>query len=398
MSGEDVTPTVDADASLFSWETWDHIKHSEPFIAVAAVVFVLLFSWSISSAPIVSGLVDGYHQLAVNMLPWMILGLSFNLLLGQTGLLSFGHAMFWGGAGYAAALFAIYVTGSPLLMVAAGVTFAVVLAFLAALVLLRLHGVYFAIVTLAIAQTLYRLVREPLEPITRGINGLRPTFDPLLGTFGFGEYSGLLAFLGSGMYVFVGIFFVATVVLIARIRKSPYGLIFKAIQENETRARFVGLDVWRYKFAAFLLSAAIGGLAGTLYFMATGPGATAGSVVPERMLWTQSGNLVVMVVLGGLGTIAGPLMGVFFFQWMGNYFNGLEFVIPGLELLGPIGAYWQLIVALAFTAVVWTYPSGIWGMITDVTAALREPRTLPAKVVRRVPFVGSDEDGKGGDQ
>mgnify|MGYP000026359591 FL=1 len=398
MSGEDLTPSVETDAGLISWETWDRIKHTERFIAGTAIVFVLTFSWAITSAPVLSDIFQGYHRLALSMLAWMLLGLSFNLLLGQTGLLSFGHAMFWGGSGYAAALFAIHVHDAPLLIMVAGVSFSVVLGFLAALVLLRLHGVYFAIVTLAIAQTLYRLAREPLEPLTKGINGLRPSFGPLLGVFELGEYHGPLEFLGSGMYVFVGIFFVATVVLIARIRKSPYGLIFKAVQENETRARAIGLNVWRYRFAAFMLSAFIGGLAGTLYFMVTGPGLSSGSVVPERMLWTNSGNLVVMVVLGGLGTIAGPLIGVFFYQWMGNFFNGLEWTIPGLEIVGPVGQYWQLLVALAFTTVVWTYPDGIWGMITDFTGALRDPRSLPEKTMEKIPWLGSGDDTRRGDR
>ncbi|MFA1611762.1 branched-chain amino acid ABC transporter permease [Halobellus rubicundus] len=392
MNREDLRRRIGVDGRLLSVETWDQIKHTERFIGGAAVVFVLTFSWTISSAPVISDFVQGYHRLALSMMAWMLLGLSFNFLLGQTGLLSFGHAMFWGGSGYAAALFALHVSGSPLLILVVGVLFSVVLAFLSALVLLRLHGVYFAIVTLAIAQTLYRLVREPLEPITKGINGLRPSFDPLLGVFALGEYRGPLEFLGSGMYVFLGIFFVATIVLITRVRKSPYGLIFKAVQENETRARFVGLDVWRYKYAAFMLSAFIGGLAGTLFFMVTGPGLMSGSVVPERMLWTNSGNLVVMVVLGGLGTLAGPLVGVFLFQWMGSVLNGLGWVIPGLSILGPIGQYWQMLVALAFTAVVWTYPEGVWGMITDATAALREPQTIPEKLKRKTPGLRSDAE------
>jgi len=397
MSGDNVSETSETKAGLFSLERWDQVKHTERFIAGAAILFVVLFSWAISSAPIVSDFAGGYHRLALSMLTWMLLGLSFNLLLGQTGLLSFGHAMFWGGSGYAAALFAIHVYPSPLLIVIVGVAFSVVLGLLSALVLLRLHGVYFAIVTLAIAQTLYRVAREPLEPLTKGINGLRVEFEPLLGIFELGEFRGLLEFLGSGMYVFIGIFFVATIILVARVRKSPYGLIFKAVQENETRARFVGLDVWRYRYAAFMLSAFIGGLAGTLFFMVTGPGLMSGSVVPERMLWTNSGNLVVMVVLGGLGTLAGPLIGVFAYQWMGSVLNGLGIVVPGLAFLGPIGQYWQLIVALAFTIVVWTYPSGLWGLITDFTAALRDPGSMPAKAKRKLPFVDA-EDEDGGDR
>jgi branched-chain amino acid transport system permease protein len=160
----------------------------------------------------------------------------------------------------------------------------------------------------------------------------------------------------------------------------------------------VGLDTWRYRFAAFMLSAAIAGLAGALYFLVTGPSLTSGSIVPTSLNWPVSGNLVVMVVLGGLGTIAGPLIGVFVFRWFGTVLNGAGYLIPGLEFIGPIGQYWQLLLALMFTTVVWAYPEGFWGMITDFTGALRESRALPAKAVGKIPGVGSEEDSRGGDR
>jgi branched-chain amino acid transport system permease protein len=253
----------------------------------------------------------------------------------------------------------------------------------AALILLRLHTVYFAIVALAIGQFLYFLASNPLEGITKGINGLEVTRAPLLGIVELDhEYGGILGELVvNNLYLFVGVFFVAVVMFITRIRKSPYGLIFKAIRENETRASFVGLDVWRYKFSAFLLSGGISGLAGALLAVNT---QFAGV---ERLYWSISGDVVVMAVLGGLGTIVGPIIGTF--VWF--YFRG---IVNGFPTLGD---YWLLMLAVSFTAVVWAYPDGIWGMVTDLTAELREPRAFAEKVKARVTGGSSAEASDGGE-
>jgi len=314
MSTDNVQPGVEDESSLISLDRWDRIKHTERFIFLISVGFVLTFSYLFSRAPVVSEVAQGYHGLTITILIWSIFALGFNLLLGQTGLLSFGHAMFFGTASYATALFSIHVFNEPLTIVIVGVLSAVAIGAVAALILLRLHTVYFAIVALAIGQFLYFLASSPLEGITEGINGLEVTRTPLLGVVDLDhEYAGVLGELVvNNLYLFVGVFFVAVVMFITRIRKSPYGLIFKAIRENETRASFVGLDVWRYKFSAFLLSGGISGLAGALLAVNT---QFAGV---ERLYWSISGDVVVMAVLGGLGTIVGPIIGTF--VWF--YFRG----------------------------------------------------------------------------
>ncbi|MFU1779956.1 branched-chain amino acid ABC transporter permease [Haloarcula japonica] len=370
MSMDTIRNSFDGDSSVLSWETWNRIKHTERFVVLSSVLFVLLFSYAFGRAPVVSDVFQGYHGLAMTILIWSIFALGFNLLLGQTGLLSFGHAMFFGTASYAAALFAIHVYNEPLVVVLVGMLAAVALGVVSALLLLRLHTVYFSIVALAIAQFLYFLAREPLVEITKGINGLDIPRVPLLGIVDLNhEYSGLVGtLLVNNLYIFIGVFFVAVVALITRIRKSPYGLIFKSIRENETRTAFMGLDVWRYKFAAFLLSAAIVGLAGGLMAVNT---QFAGV---ERLYWSVSGDIVVMTVLGGLGTLAGPVIGTFVFF----YFKG---IVNGFPTLGN---YWLLLLSLSFTAVVWAYPDGIWGMLTDFTAALRDPKELLTKTRQRI--------------
>ncbi|MEY7848113.1 branched-chain amino acid ABC transporter permease [Natrarchaeobius sp. A-rgal3] len=353
MSTDTLREVVDGESSLVSWETWDRIKHTEWFVFAAATTFVALFSYFFRAAP----LLQGYHGLARTMLVWAIFALAFNLLLGQTGLLSFGHAMFWGGAAYAAALFAVYIHSDPLFMIIVGTLFAMILAFVSAFILLRLHTVYFAIVTLAIAQMLYYLVREPLEPWTNGINGLSASPDAVLGVVSLRQLlPGVLGTLWvDQMYLFIGAFFIGVVVFITRIRKSPYGLIFKAVRENETRASFVGLDVWRYKFAAYLLSGTIAGIAGALYTVETG------FTGVNRLFWETSGDVVVMTVLGGLGTLVGPVLGAIVFF----YFEG---VVDGFAY---VGRYWLLLLAIAFTAVVWKYPDGLWGMLQQIGSKLR---------------------------
>jgi branched-chain amino acid transport system permease protein len=383
MSTDNAQPDVNDESSPISLATWDQIKHTEWFIILSSVCFVLLFSYLFSRAPVISDVLRGYHGLTMTILIWAIFALGFNLLLGQTGLLSFGHAMFFGTASYATALFAIHVFNDPLLIVVFGTLTAVALGAVAALILLRLHTVYFAIVSLAIGQFLYFLANNPLEPLTKGINGLSISREPLLGIVELEhQYGGLLgALVVNNIYIFIGGFFVGVVAFIARIRKSPYGLIFKAIRENETRAAFVGLNVWRYKFAAFVLSGAITGLAGSLMVIHT---QFAGV---ERLYWAISGDVVVMAVLGGLGTLAGPVIGAF--VWF--YFEG---IVNGMPV---IGNYWLLLLALSFTAVVWVYPSGIWGIVTSLTAALREPKALASRVASR----GSDapgEESEGGDR
>jgi len=370
MSIDTIRNSVTGDSTVVSWETWNQIKHSERFVALSSVLFVLLFSYTFGRAPVVSDILQGYHGLAMTILIWSIFALGFNLLLGQTGLLSFGHAMFFGTSSYAAALFAIHVYNEPLTVVLVGTLAAVALGVVSALILLRLHTVYFSIVALAIAQFLYFLAREPLVEITKGINGLDLPRAPLLGIVELDhEYGGLIGMLlVNNLYIFIGLFFIAVVALITRIRKSPYGLIFKAIRENETRTAVVGLDVWRYKFAAFIISAAIVGLAGGLMAVNT---QFAGV---ERLYWSVSGDIVVMTVLGGLGTLAGPVIGTFVFF----YFKG---IVNGFPMLGD---YWLLLLAVSFTAVVWVYPDGIWGMVTDFTAALRDPKALLENTKRRI--------------
>lgn len=348
----------DSDEPLLSWERWDRIKRSELYVFFAAAAFAVLFPWLFVRAPVTSDIITGYDSLAKSIVIWSIFAVGFNILLGETGLLSFGHAAFWGIAGYGAGWVAIYSYGHPVLMIVVGVILATLFAALIAPILLRLHTVYFAIVSLAIAQTLFWLSREPLNEWTGGENGLtRMSVKPLFGDVSvaeplpnvFGEL------MGSWMYLVIAVAFVFSIVAVNRIRKSPYGLIFQAIRENETRSTFVGMNVWRYKFSSFVMSAFFAGLAGALLTV------DKSFVGIRRLWWSASGDAVVMTVIGGLRTLFGPVAGAIVYQWFGGVVDGYE----------QIGQYWLLMLAVMFTAIVWWYPNGLWGLFSQIGDYLR---------------------------
>ncbi len=356
MSIKSIRQLVDGEEKP-NWETWDRIKHTEWFVCLAATTFAAFWAYIFARAPLFAFL-GGYQALAKTMLIWAIFAISFSLLLGQTGLLSFGHAMFWGGSGYAAALVSIHIHGDPILMLVVGTLFALALALVTGFIALRLHTVYFAIMTLALAQLLYHLVSVPLRPITRGRNGLTGVqVEPLFGVVHLAERPpGIFETLWINYeYVLIATIFVLVVVFVNRIRKSPYGLLFKAIRENESRASFVGLDVWRYKFAAYLISGGLAGLAGSLMTIES---QFAGL---SSLYWLTSGEVVIMAVIGGVGSLFGPVLGAILFL----YFEG---VVDGFAV---IGQYWLLLLALAFTAIVWKFPDGLWGLFERIGAAVR---------------------------
>ncbi|MFP8951931.1 branched-chain amino acid ABC transporter permease [Natrialbaceae archaeon A-arb3/5] len=357
MTEESARPVIDGDESLISWETWDQIKTTEWFVVVMTALFVGLWSWLFARAPITSEL-GGYHSLATTILIWGIFAIGLNLLLGQTGYLSFGHAMFWGAGGYVAALTSIHFYGDPILMLVVGTLFTILLAVITGVIALRLHTVYFSIITLAMGQLLYYIATSPLRPITGGRNGLtgiqvEPLFAmfhlqmPLPGIFG--------TLWVNYEYLLIGGLFIAVVTFVNRVRRSPYGLLFQAVRENEQRASFVGVNIWRYKFAAYVMSGAIAGLAGSLMTIES-QFAGLGS-----LYWMTSGDVVIMTILGGVGTLFGPVLGAIIFL----YFQS---VVDGFQTVGP---YWLLMLAIVFTVIVARYPTGIWGMIKQLGAAIR---------------------------
>jgi branched-chain amino acid transport system permease protein len=330
---------------------WDELRERESFSILAAIVFVIGFPMVFTNLP----LFNGYMSLVELIYIWSIFAIGFDLLLGYTGLLSFGHAVFWGGSAYAAGLFSANVYGEPLTMVLVATVTAVVLALIIGVLSLRRGGIYFAILTLAFGQMMYFLALGPLGDLTGGEDGFTGvSVKPLLGGLSLErEFAGILGTLLHDIsYVLFAGFFVLTVAAAVRIVRSPYGAIFQAIAENEQRVRFLGLNVWRYKLTAFVLSGAFAGIAGGLHTI------HAQYVAVGSVYWITSGDIVIITVLGGVGSIFGPVAGSIAFLYIENIISG--------EI-----AFWLLVLGSLFVSVVWLFPAGIWGIITGIRSTVR---------------------------
>jgi branched-chain amino acid transport system permease protein len=295
--------------------------------AIMAVAFVL--------APFVGV----YPVFAMKAMCFALFACAFNLLLGFGGLLSFGHAMFLGTAGYVCAHAAKAWGFSPELAILLGTFAAAVLGAVVGALAIRRQGIYFAMITLAIAQMMYFFYIQ--APFTHGEDGIQGVpRGRLLGLIDLGQ--------PLVMYYFVLAIFLAAFLFIYRVIHSPFGQVLKAIKENEPRAVSLGYDADRYKFIAFLLSAALAGLAG----------ATKAIVFQLASLtdvyWGTSGEVVLMVLLGGMGTVFGPVVGAVvivalesylapFGEWV-TIITGVIFVVCVLAfrrgIVGELGAWW----------------------------------------------------------
>ena len=234
---------------------------------------------------------------------------AFNLLIGYVGLLSFGHALYFGWASYLSAHAAKVWGFPPELAILTGAAVAAGLGLVAGSLAIRRQGIYFAMITLALAQMMYFFAVQ--AKFTGGEDGIQAV--PRGKLFGFIDLVDPMT-----MYAFVLMIFLACFLLIHRIINSPFGEVLKAIRENEARAISLGYKTDRYKLVAFVLSAALAGVAG----------ATKAIVFQIASLtdvhWAMSGEVVLMTLVGGLGTIFGPVAGAFVIIGMQNYLNVLE--------------------------------------------------------------------------
>jgi branched-chain amino acid transport system permease protein len=314
--------------------------------------------------------IGGYEGLPSLVLLYGIVVIGFNLLLGYTGLLSFGHAAFFGTAAYAAGIFSAQVSGSPILMILVGTVVATLLAWPIGFLSIRRSGVYFAVLTLTFGQMLYFYAIGPGSWLTGGDNGYSDVnVGELFGMFDLGLDVPFLGLVGTWGYLFVAVLFLIALAVANRIIHSPYGLIFKALGENEQRVEFVGLNVFRYKLMAFIISGAFAGLGGALFVIHEG------FIHPNTALyWIQSGDFVIMTVLGGTTSLVGPVFGALIFEYISNVISGVT-----LPVIGQIGSLWRLILGATFVIVVWVLPQGIYGglkgLVTGVVARLERTTT-----------------------
>lgn len=277
-----------------------------------------------------------YPTFLMKVLCFGLFASAFNLLLGFVGLLSFGHAAFLGTAAYVCGMLVRDTGLSPELGILGGTLAAAILGWVFGKLAIRRSGIYFAMITLALAQMVYFIVQQ--IPATGGEDGLQGV--PRGNLFGFIDLDNNLA-----MYYFVFAIFCVGFFTIYRTIHSPFGQILKAIRENEPRAISLGYDVHRFKLIAFVISAALSGLAGatkTLVFQLASL---------SDVHWHMSGEVVLMTLLGGLGTIFGPLVGAATIVTLQN------------ELADKVGSWVTVIMGVIFVLCVLVFRRGIVGEI-----------------------------------
>jgi branched-chain amino acid transport system permease protein len=300
-----------------------------------------------------------YPLFVMKVLCFALFAAAFNLLIGYTGLLSFGHAMFLGMAGYTTG-YAIQTLGySPELGVLAGTAAATVLGLVVGLFAIRRQGIYFAMVTLALAQMVYFVFLQ--APFTHGEDGLQGV--PRGKLFGVLDLSSDFT-----LYYVVFAVMVLMFLLIVRIVHSPFGQVLVAIKENGPRAVSLGYDTDRFKLLAFVLSAGIAGLAGSLKVLVLG------FETLSDAYWTMSGLVILMTLVGGMGTLFGPLLGaaliVALEDRLGDIGGALASV-TGVQWFNSLGESATIVTGLIFIACVLAFRRGIVGEIVARVRPLR---------------------------
>lgn len=277
-------------------------------------------------------------------LSFAIAALGFNLLLGYTGLLSFGHSAYFGVGAYAAAFLVKYLhVNSMEIFLLGGILASALVSAVFGFICVRYTRIFFAILALALSQVLWSLALK-LFWVTGGTDGLRvPTPSLLGGAVGaLVGPAGKLEFLSYRYYYYVLVVFAGCVAIMWIIVNSPFGKALQAIRDNETRAEFVGVQVRRYRWIAFMVSGVFTGLAGTLWVVLNG------LVTPDILYWTFSGEIVFFTVLGGFQTFAGPIIGATAFNFLKAYAVGAT-------------VYWQITLGVVLVILVLALPTGIVG-------------------------------------
>lgn len=308
-------------------------------------------------------------SLLITVLIWALFAMSIDIILGYSGLISLGHTMFYGVGAYTAMLMLVHVSPSAFLALGAAVVVSVIVGWLVSHLALRVSGVYFVMITLAFAELFYEGVFK-FDLLGRS-NGLFGAPEPLYGIAGIGlRFNevivgfGPLAFSGAELFFY---FLLATVVvsymIARRTMRSPFGTVLMSIRESEVRARFIGYDVQLFKRKAFILSGTLGGVAGAMFALFNG------YATPSLLNWINSGDVIVMAVLGGTGTLYGPMLGAGAFTGFG-------------ELVSSYIQWWRLLLGTLFVLVVLFLPKGFV--------------SLPARIKQRVSRTSDDRSSTEG--
>lgn len=312
------------------------------------LVPVGIFAVIALTMPLWFPLIGGYSGLDTKILIFVIFVLGFDLLLGFTGYLSFGHAAFFGTSAYTTGLMLLHYSSEiiPAMLMSILVTF--VLALLIGLLLTKRTGIYFAILTLAFASMLYRAALSIFSDFTGGDNGLTGLPTPTL----FGQ-----SMHGTPVFLLVALLAILGFWVALRIARSPFGLMLKAIKSNQQRLAYTGIDVSLYKLWGFIVSALYGGIAGSLMVIYEPYVAT------HFLHWTMSGEVVIMAVIGGVGTLVGPMIGAAFMMYFENVASAW------------LGEQWLLVLGVLFVLIMMYLPGGFMEAGQRARGWIRRRRT-----------------------
>ncbi len=303
-----------------------------------AILSIIVLLW-----PYIIPFIGGYDGLAIEMVIFSIFAMGFNILLGYTGILSFGHAAFFGLAGYSMGLILIHLKIPILLGMLFGIALSTVTAILIGLLIIRKTGIYFAMLTIAFGQMFF-FIASRWKNFTGGEDGLTGIPRDVVGIPGLFS---IPIFEPLHFYYFIAVVFIIAAIVKYKLIHSHFGQVLKTIRENETRAQMVGYNVRRYKLSSFVISAIYASVAGTLY------GLFLNYMFPQTLDWIRSGDVVIMTLVGGMGTFFGPIIGAG--------------VIVALRVLISIYAkiegmvFWQFFMGIIFLIFVLFFPRGIWG-------------------------------------
>ena len=367
---------------------WLSVSKNDRLLLIGFMLAVLL--GPIIMTPIGGGYPDLLQKFAI----FGVFAIGFNILFGLTGYLSFGHAAFLGVGSYTAVWTFKLLTMNVLPAIILSTVMGGIFAFLIGFVALRRSGIYFSILTLAFAQMSYNLAYSVLTPITNGETGLQLTLqDPraLDGAFGVERGDALpttelfgMSMSGWSGYYFCGVILIITFFVSLRIFRSPFGMMLRAVKSNQNRLSYTGLNTRPYTLMAFVISGMYAGLAGGL-MAATDPLAGA-----ERMQWTASGEVVLMTILGGAGTLVGPVIGAAVIKYFENIFssfnegillNAFSFLPEALQHAAAtffglfVGEGWHLTLGALFMLIVIFLPGGLMEGVKRIKNIFNRPKS-----------------------
>jgi len=309
-------------------------------------VTLALFAAVVLTMPMWLTAIGGYEALATKVVIWALFALGFDILLGFTAFLSFGHAAFFGASAYVTGLMLKHFSASIVPAMLASVAVTLVLAFLLGILILRRSGIYFSILSLAFAEMLHAAGLSIFADWTGGDNGLTMDTKPeFLGM----HMEGLTVFYFCAAFVIIGY------IVARQIKRSPLGLMLQAVKENQMRLEFTGINVMSYKIGAYVISAIYAGVAGSLMVIYEPYVAT------KFLHWSTSGEVVIMSVIGGVNTLLGPMLGATFMLYFENVIQGL------------IGEQWKLVLGTVFVLMVIFLPGGFMDLWRRLKALLGRP-------------------------